>query len=285
MKISTEIGSIATLCGEEKAIDYVAKAGFDGWDCSISSMCPWDWENCRPILSSHPFFEKSYLSYAKRLKQIGLDNGIVCNQSHAPFPSYEANFGYIWRAIEFSAEVGAEICVVHPNNYFSAEQNAEMYGKLLPFAKAHNVKIATENMWNMNFETNTPTFAACSTLSDFKAHLDAINDEYFVACLDIGHAEMQGVGSSAVEMIKGLGNRLKALHIHDNDKLHDLHNIPFSMKIEFVAVVQALKEIGYKGYLSLEANSYLKEYKEENVFEGIKALAESAKRMAKLFEK
>ena len=29
MKISTEIGSAAQLVGEEKAVEYVAKAGFD----------------------------------------------------------------------------------------------------------------------------------------------------------------------------------------------------------------------------------------------------------------
>lgn len=285
MKTSTEIGSIAELCGEEKAIEYVAKAGFDAWDCSISTMCPWDWANCRPLLKPHSFFEKSYLSYAKRLKQVGLDNGIVCNQSHAPYPSYENNFDNIKRAIEFSAEVGADICVVHPNNDFSAEQNAEMYRKFLPLAKEHNVKIATENMWNMNFETNTPTLAACSTPDDFNAHLDAVNDEYFVACLDIGHAEMQGVGSNAVEMIKSLGKRLKALHLHDNDRLHDLHNIPFSMQIDFVAVVEALKEIGYNGYLTLEATSYMKKYyKGKDIFEGVKLLAESAKRIANLFD-
>lgn len=32
MKISTEIGSIAKLVGEEKAIELVAKAGFDAFD-------------------------------------------------------------------------------------------------------------------------------------------------------------------------------------------------------------------------------------------------------------
>ena len=35
MKISTEIGSIATLVGEEKAVELVAKIGFDAWDFSM----------------------------------------------------------------------------------------------------------------------------------------------------------------------------------------------------------------------------------------------------------
>ena len=32
MKTSTEIASLAKLVGEEKAVEYIAKAGFDAWD-------------------------------------------------------------------------------------------------------------------------------------------------------------------------------------------------------------------------------------------------------------
>ena len=39
MKISTEIGSIASLVGEEKAVELVAKSGFDAWDFSMFDMC------------------------------------------------------------------------------------------------------------------------------------------------------------------------------------------------------------------------------------------------------
>ena len=43
MKISTEIGSAAKIIGEEKAIEYIAKAGFDAWDFSMFEMCRYDW--------------------------------------------------------------------------------------------------------------------------------------------------------------------------------------------------------------------------------------------------
>lgn len=86
--------------------------------------------------------------------------------------------------------------------------------------------------------------------------MDAVNDGDFVACLDIGHAQMRGVGTSAPEMIRALGPRLKALHIHDNDKWHDSHAIPFSMSIDFGAVAQALKDVQHTGYLTLEATHF-----------------------------
>lgn len=285
MKISTEIASAARIVGEEKAIEYYAQAGFDAWDFSMFSMCKYDWVNSVLMKNDHPLVGSNYLSFARRLKRVGLDNGIICNQSHAPFPTQCAEIrSFFKRAIECTAEAGGKICIIHPDNNKTAEENGEMYQELIPFAKEHNVRIATENMWNWDKETNQSSFAACATPESFNAHLDAVNDEYLTACLDIGHAEMKGSNTSAVEMIKALGDRLSALHIHDNDKWHDSHQIPFSMDIDFYAVVAALREINYKGYFTLEADMYLREYTKDNIFVGIKKLEETARSLANMFE-
>ena len=103
--------------------------------------------------------------------------------------------------------------------------------------------------------------------------------------MDLGHAEMRGSGDGAVHMIKTLGHYLKALHIHDNDRWHDSHQIPFSMAVDWEAVVKALKEIGYEGYFTLEADQFLRAYNEANVFEGVQKLQESARRLADMFER
>lgn len=286
MKISTEINSAAKIIGEEKAIEYIAKAGFDAWDFSMFKMCGYDGQNRRFIQSSHPLAGKDYLKFARKLKQIGLDNGIVCNQSHAPHPTAcDEIRSYCKRAIECTKEAGGKICVIHPANNKTAEENAQMYFELLDFAKSCDVKIATENMWNWDSEKDQASFAACATPESFIEHVDALNSEYMVACLDIGHAEMRGSGTNAVEMIKALGHRLKALHIHDNDKWKDLHQIPFSMNINFDEIIKALKEINYSGYFTLEAYQYLKDYTSDNIFDGIKKMSESARKLADAFDK
>ncbi len=286
MKISTEIASLAKITGEEKAVEYIAKAGFDAWDFSITPMCKYDWKAKKVLENNHPLATGNYLAFAKKLKQIGLDNGIICNQSHAPFPVVCPEIrSHLKRAIECTAEAGGKICIIHPDNNSTPEENAEMYFELLPFAKECNVKIATENMWNWDSEKGHSSFAACATPESFCAHLDAVNDDFFVACLDIGHAEMKGSETNAVEMIRALGSRLQALHIHDNDKLHDSHQIPFSMNINFEEIVKALKEIEYNGYFTLEAVQYLSQYTEENVFEGVKHLAESVKKLSDMYGK
>ena len=55
------------------------------------------------------------------------------------------------------------------------------------------------------------------------------------------------------------------------------------MKMDFEAIVKALKDVGYNGYLTLEADAYLKTYTPDNVFEGVKRLYESVDRLRKMF--
>ena len=283
MKISTEIHSTSRIVGEEKAVELIAKAGFDAWDFSMFSMCKYDWRTNSISENSHPLAGNDYLKFARKLKQVGLDNGIVCNQSHAPFPTRCPQVrAYYKRAIECTAEAGGEICIIHPENNKSAEENAEMYQELLPFARECNVKIATENMWNWDDEKGHSAPAACSDPESFCKHIDVVNDDFLVACLDIGHAEMKGSETTAVDMIKALDYRLQALHIHDNDKLNDSHQIPFSMGINFEEIAKALKEINYNGYYTLEAEQFLVNYTKENVFDGIKKLTEAVKKLTKI---
>lgn len=285
MKTSTEIASIARRVGREKAIEYVAKAGFDAFDLSMGSMITYTtgWKliaNRDDILAG-----PHYLRHIRHLKKVADDNGITCNQSHAPAPSTASlPHSYLKRAIECTAEIGGNICVIHPGVNWSAEQNAEMYIELLPFAKEHGVKIATENMWNWNREENHAAPAACSHHDDFLAHIRAVNDDYLVACVDVGHAEMEGLNTSAAQMIRTLGRHVQALHIHDIDKHNDNHQIPFSLKVDFEEVVKALKEIDYNGYFTLEATGYITQNPDWDTFDCVCSLQKAVRRLADMFE-
>ena len=125
--------------------------------------------------------------------------------------------------------------------------------------------------------------AVCSSPQSFLEHLNAVNDDDFVACLDVGHAEMKGLNTNSVEMIRALSDKLQALHLHDNDLWHDSHQIPFSMHMDFDGIVKALKEIGYRGDFTLEADAYLGCYNKDTIFEGIKNLANAAKKLRDLY--
>ncbi len=281
---STEIGSFARRVGELKAIELVAKAGFDAYDFSmISNIARYDYQKRQGYLADHPLAGKDYIKFVKEMKKVSEDNGIFCNQSHAPFPTYNKFvLDQVKRAIECTAVAGGKICVIHPDNFKGAKENAEMYLELLPFAKEHGVKIATENMWCWDDDKDIAIAAACSHHDDFLAHIKEVNDEYFVACLDIGHAEMAGLDTSAVQMIKTLGSHLQALHIHDNDQKNDSHWVPFSMNIDFDGIVKALKEIDYKGELTLECDHYMKNC--SDVEQGLKEIYSAVRKLANKFD-
>ena len=198
-----------------------------------------------------------------------------CNQSHAPFPTDKPEVRkFLKRAIECTAEAGGKICIIHPDSELSVQENADMYWELLPFAKEHGVKIATENIFSKN---HSP--AACTTPSQYISQLERISDPSFVACLDIGHAEIAG---SAVDMIHTLGHHLQALHVHDNDKKRDLHQLPFTGSIDFAPIMQALKETGYTGWLTLEADGFLSNLPQDQVAIHVPQLAAAARRLLQI---
>ncbi len=290
MKTSTEIGSTANYVGYERAIEMVSKAGFNAYDASLISLVDYNYDTrIATINENNPFNKSGYVKFARKLKRVAEDNGIICNQSHAPFPVRDSLIrNNLKKSIEITAELGGEYCIIHPNNLLSAERNAETYIELLPFAKEHNVKIATENMWGWDKTLDCAVPNACATKEDFNAHLDAVNDDFFVACLDIGHAEMLKDGTNAVELIKSLNNRLKCLHIHDNDKWRDLHTVPFSSKIDFPPIIKALKGIDYKGYFTLECDYYMLERGkcgENEIKKGLTELNSAVNKLVDIFEK
>ena len=135
-------------------------------------------------------------------------------------------------------------------------------------------------MWNWDSKNGHAAPASCSDPKSFLDLLNAVNDDYFVACLDIGHAEMKGLGTSAAEMIYALNNKLGALHIHDNDKLHDSHQIPYSMSIDYPPIIKALKDIGYSGEFTLESDAYIKK---RSLVKNLVEMQGVARRMANEF--
>jgi len=282
VKISTTTSAPFEIIGYEKTVEYCAKAGFDAWDLSISDFYKYDSKEKK-------FFETDRagdkIKLTRRLKQIGEDYGIFCNQTHAPDPTVLGlSHDVVKRSIEITAEAGAKICVVHPACRIGAEENREFFSKLLPFAGDYGVKLAIENMWDWDNEKSRASLCNCTTAESYFEHMEGLDGEYFVACLDIGHAEMMGELANARDLVYALGDRLQALHIHDNDKRLDSHEIPFSMKIDFPPIIKALHDIGYKGEFTLECPCYFRRFNEDNIFEAFQNLANADRKLGNLFD-
>ena len=77
MKISTSTGVSAKRFGVDTAIQMIAQAGFDAFDMDM----------CKIHVTDNPIAADDYMDYIKHLKSVAEENGIVCNQAHAPFPT------------------------------------------------------------------------------------------------------------------------------------------------------------------------------------------------------
>lgn len=264
MLLSTQTLLLAEKLGEKEAIRIIKQAGFDAYDMSLFKMKSDDY-----YLNGN-----NYLSEAKALRKYADSLGIVCNQSHAPFPSSvgdkekdKATFKKIVRAMEIAAVLGAKSIVVHPKQHLRYAEhpdelfnmNMEFYNRLIPYAEKFGIKIATENMWQRNNGAKSVTDSTCSRAWEFCKYIDTVNSKWLVGCLDIGHTSL--VGADTAEFIRNMGNeRLQALHVHDTDFISDLHTLPFTQKIDYIAVCKALKEINYKGDITFEADEFLRKF-------------------------
>ena len=210
-----------------------------------------------------------YKKHIKNLADIAASYGKTFEQAHSPFPSCregnaeynEKMFDKLKRALEISGILDAKICVVHPVQFSSnqKEQNMELYHKLEPYAADYGVKIALENMWGWNDETKKIVPNVCSVASEFNDYFDSLNTKNFTTCLDLGHCGL--VGDDAASMIREMGGeRLGALHIHDNDHVHDSHNLPYLMNMDWDAILTALGEIDYKGHFTYESDAFLRKF-------------------------
>jgi len=269
MLISTQTDMFAKKFGDHDAIKLLAKVGYDALDYSMFHLMD---RHC-------PLNREDYREYARSLRKTAEEYNIIFNQAHAPFPSYIQNptkdqqiyneiiVHAIVRAMEVISILGGKIIIVHPITLFDVtyqEQkkfNMDFFNDLLPYCKKYNIKIALENMWNWDSTAKKVLPGVCSPPHEFIDYLDSLDSDWFCACLDIGHAEMQNTGAvSAADTINALGTRLKALHIHDNNKISDLHNLPFTQKIKWDEIMQALKNINYNGDFTFEADHFIGQF-------------------------
>lgn len=289
MLLSTQTDVFGTLYDDIEAVKLIAKAGFDAYDMSFFQMSSDE---------NYVFNTDEYLDYAHKLRAAADEAGIVCNQAHAPFPSYLGKIDYdedVWnkiiRSMEVAAILGAKNIVVHPVHHVYywdnidelKKTNKEFYAKLLPYAEKFGINIATENMWQRHKETNKITHSVAASPKEFAEYVDMCDSPYLVACLDVGHVAL--VSENMTEMIHTLGkDRLKALHIHDNDLLSDSHTAPFTMEIDFHEITKALKDIGYEGDFTFEADNFLRRVPDELKFDALCYLEKIGRQLIKEIE-
>ena len=72
------------------------------------------------------------------------------------------------------------------------------------------------------------------------------------------------------------------LHVHSNDGRDDLHTLPFLHPMDWPDFMSALREIGYDGTLSLEADSFLRFLPNALLADALALMAQTARYMTTL---
>ena len=203
--------------------------------------------------------------FTKKLSDRIHDAGMFVSQVHGPWPVFpDLDYGeesrrirleYMKTSIRLSALLGSKKWVIHPmfpcgvndlldnNAQVTWEVNLDYITELLKYAKENGVIICLENMPFKNFSLSKP--------KDILKFLNTIDDPMCCACLDTGHAALFD-DESLADTVIGLGNKLQALHIHDNDGKTDSHWLPGEGIIDWHTFALALHDIDFQGVFSLE---------------------------------
>ncbi len=295
MRISTTTGALSdTVTTFDQKIKRYASAGFDCVDLHLNHLWSAD--------SSDIFLSNSWQQECERLKRLAKENGVTINQAHGPY-STRGFLDYlkdldrkkdilfrVRRAIAVAGALGADNIIIHPIHCFPYNDfdkkeflkiNEEFYGNLAETAQQHSIKIAVENMWQR--ENGKIVKSVCADPEEMALYVDTFNriSPQFTACLDIGHAKLTGFDPT--QSIKILGGRLKALHVHDNDGLHDDHTLPLINSTMMYDVMAALKEISYCGDFTLESYAFVAKFRPEFWQEAASFMAKTARHLTEYY--
>lgn len=271
MKISVQTGDIVDRLGLENGYATIKEIGFDAVDWNLDHA----WKSRDLVNGTYRgscIFEKDLsevIKYYENELKIIKDSGLIITQAHAPFPAYIENKPEILdyaievykRNIEFCNYAGCERLVVHGisrnvRNKISMKEinalNKKLYESLIPTLLENNVTVCLENLFSTN--QGVCYQGHCAYPAEAVKEVDSLNEkagkEVFGFCLDTGHANL--LHHDIRLYILALGNRLKCMHIHDNNGQNDQHMAPLTGTLDWNGFCDALNEIDYSGDLSFE---------------------------------
>lgn len=289
MEIGVQTKNVVNDVNPEEGFARLSEAGFSCADFSLNAYL----QNSSIYHSELNHFFSQPL---QELEQFFLPHkkgaegaGIRIHQMHMPYPVYvpggsrELN-DYLQNVV---APKSMEICrffecpyiVVHGFKlmYYLGSEEAEweqtekFIDTIAPMAKEMGITICIENLYH-NLGGHLVEGPCCDAKKTAE-RIDRINEKYHAQvlgfCFDTGHANL--VGLDFEKFITTLGERMKVLHIHDNDGMADLHQIPFTFSrsrenqtsTDWDGFIRGLGRIHFDQTLSFETAPVLSAFPEE----------------------
>ncbi len=241
--------------------------------------------------------EKYFAAHKRGAKGAGIR---IC-QMHMPYPVYipganEDMNRYLMRTV---APKSMDICAFFECPYIVVhgfklarnlgteeaewEQTERFLESLVPIARERNITICMENIYT-NIGSHLVEGPCCDVKKAVE-RIDHMNEKYgeevLGFCFDTGHANLVGIDFE--DFIVTLGKRLKVLHIHDNDGIRDLHQIPFTFTrsrenmsaTDWEGFIKGLQRIGFDRVLCFETAPVLSAFPQKMKQDVLKFIAQT----------
>lgn len=299
MKVGVQTKGILPEMGLEEGVALIANAEFESVDFNLDTFL----KNSDVYAGKiNKFFDadlESLLAYFVEYKKAFEAHGIRPSQMHAPYPILVPTRGdvtdymqetVIPKSIAIAGMMEIPWVVMHPFKLqytygidVERAMNLKYFISLIPLLKEHHVGVCVENLYEG--VGGRITEGTCADPQDAIYYVDTLNqlagEELFGCCLDTGHMEL--THREPADYIRQVGKRLKILHMHENDAIGDLHQMPYTFGskpedgVDWDDFRKALDEIGFDGTLSFETfpcvNSFPRGAREE-VLRTIKAIGQ-----------
>lgn len=211
---------------QQEALQKMVEAGFD----------------TTTIWWSDDFFSK------EKTLTLARDLGLQVVSGHLPFERIndlwieDADDAFLDELCSLIADAGKAslpILVIHPSKGPTPpainSRGLARFSRLLETAEAHGVSLALENTRSrIHFDHLLQTFPELRI------------------CYDSGHNHAV---TKDPDLLAPYTDRLIAIHLHDNDGVFDLHQLPFEGSIDWPKEMRMLAQTSYAGSIMLESIS------------------------------
>lgn len=258
--------------GNKEALKIAKSVGADAIDFSTIL----DINDYRKSDGIYAKSDDEIYSYYREIKKLADDLGLEICQTHGRISGFkniasedDALIENLRRDCIACKALEAKYCVVHSTTTIHLGPDApkelmhglnfDLFNRAIAEAKKYDVIIASETFGDAG------KFKCCDFFGNIDEFQKSYNDicavgdnkKYMAICMDTGHSNKAmrfNNNPTPADVIRRLGSDIKVLHLNDNDTFTDQHKIPLTGCIDWVDVLDALKEIGYDGVYNMELN-------------------------------
>ena len=212
----------------EKRYRLIKEAGFDGvllyWSDEFNNT---DYKHCPEMARDAGLFVENIHTSFDNINDLWLDN-----------LSGDEIVDYLLQCVDDCHEYEIPTMIVHltsgDNPPHANELCVKRINRIIERAEQKCVNVALENL-------RKPEYLGFV--------FDRITSSRLGFCFDSGH---QNCRSKNIDLLSMYGEKLMAVHLHDNDESSDQHRMPFDGNIDWNTVMKKLSDIHYNGYTALE---------------------------------